>query len=256
MYSLLRIYNKVLEKKPLTVTSITSGVCYGAGDILAQKIEIKQGKRESYDKHRIAVFTLFGTLMGGPIYYLWFRKIDKMPLLVERIVKWNQQRYLTNEFRKQLHQYTKNGTIDQMSMKNFRVQFRDTFDTIEKPIIRSKTILVSKIYADQFIFSVLYPVFFMFTTGVLLENTKHDDLEYVKTNGSLNTTKIVESCKKQINNIQQKFARIYITDCAVWPLIQMANFAFVPNSLQPIFVNSVNIFWNAFLCYVSQDGGH
>jgi len=143
-----------------------------------------------------------------------------------------------------------------MSMKNFRVQFKDNFDQIDKPIIRSKTILVSKIYADQFIFSVLYPIFFMITTGVMLENSKKEDLEYLKEHKMINTEKIKKSFDKAVTNVKDKFAKIYVTDCAVWPLIQMANFAFIPGHLQPIFVNTVNIFWNAFICYVSQDGGH
>jgi hypothetical protein len=123
-------------------------------------------------------------------------------------------------------------------------------------MIRSKTILVSKIYADQFIFSVFYPIFFMISTGVLLENSKKEDLEYIKTNKKLNTEKIKNSFNKSVENVKNKFAKIYVADCAVWPLIQMANFAFIPSNLQPIFVNTINIFWNAFICYVSQDGGH
>ena len=141
-------------------------------------------------------------------------------------------------------------------MQNFRVQYKNTFDLIEKPMIRSKTILVSKIYADQFIFSVFYPIFFMLSTGILLENTKKEDFEYIKTNKKLNTEKIKNSFNKSVENVKNKFAKIYVADCAVWPLIQMANFAFIPSQLQPIFVNTVNIFWNAFICYVSQDGGH
>jgi hypothetical protein len=256
MYSLFRAYNSILHKYPLPITSLTTGACYGAGDYLAQKVEMKQGKRTEIDKHRLAMFTLFGTFLGGPIYYAWFNKIDKMPILVERIVKWNQQRYITNEFRKQLHHHVNKNSVDAMSMKDFRVQLKSSFEIIEKPMIRSKTILVSKIYADQFIFSVFYPIFFMISTGVLLENTKKEDLEYIKENKKLNTEKIINSFNKSIDNVKNKFARIYITDCAVWPLIQMANFAFIPSHLQPIFVNTINIFWNSFICYVSQDGGH
>ena len=132
MYSLFRAYNSILHKHPLSITSLTTGACYGAGDYLAQKVEMKQGKRTEIDKHRLAVFTLFGTFLGGPIYYAWFNKIDKMPLLVERIVKWNQQRYITNEFGKQLHHHIKKNSIDAISMKDFRVQLKSNFEMIEK----------------------------------------------------------------------------------------------------------------------------
>ena len=70
----------------------------------------------------------------------------------------------------------------------------------------------------------------------------------------IHTDLIKNSFSDSVENVKKKFLNIYITDCAVWPLVQMANFAFIPPHLQPIFVNGVNIFWNAFLCYSSQDG--
>jgi hypothetical protein len=246
---MLSLYNKALQRSPLLVTSLTTSFCYGIGDGIAQKIEIHQGKREEYDKKRLVVFTIFGLAFGGPIYYAWFSKIDKMPFLIERIVKWNERRLLTQHFRSQLSQNLKNNTIENMSMKNFRTQYKNNFDNIEKPLIRSKTVLVAKIYADQFIFSVLYPIFFMITSGTML---------HIANNHQENTLdSIVETTKvgfvKSWKNVKEKFAHIYVMDCALWPLVQMANFAFIPSHLQPIFVNMVNIGWNTFLSYASQN---
>ncbi len=247
---ILSAYNNSLAAKPVLITSLTTGFCYGSGDILAQYVEKKQGKRENYDLHRTTVFTIFGTIAAGPIYYAWFSKINKMPMFLESIVKWNQQRVLTGEFRKQLAQSIKTNKVDSMSMKTFREQFKNHFDTIDKPLIRSKTILVSKVYADQFIFSIIYPVFFMISTGMALE------LSHESNRDKISWEMISNSFDKSWTNVKNKFAKIYITDCAVWPLIQMANFAFIPAPLQPIFVNTINIGWNAFLSYVSQDPHH
>ena len=139
-----------------------------------------------------------------------------------------------------------------MSMKTFREQFKHNFDTIEKPIIRSKTVLVSKVYADQFIFSVIYPIFFMITSGIMLDMAN----DVIKEKNKLTFERCKESFQKSIENVKNKFVKIYIADCAIWPLVQMANFAFVPAPLQPIFVNCINIGWNAFLSYVSQESHH
>jgi hypothetical protein len=247
-FRLLTSYNNALAKRPILVTSLSTGFCYTSGDILAQYIEKKQDKREEYDLTRTTVFGIFGTLFAGPIYYSWFSKINKMPFLLENIVRWNQQRLLTSQFKKQLNESILHRKIDEMSMKTFREQFKHHFDTIEKPIIRSKTVLVSKVYADQFIFSVLYPIFFMITTGIMLDISKNKD--------KLTFTKLKDSFYKSIQNVREKFVKIYVADCAIWPLIQMANFAFIPAPLQPIFVNCVNIGWNAFLSYVSQESHH
>jgi hypothetical protein len=242
----LNAYNRTLKSKPLLVTAISTAVCYGAGDTIAQSIEIKQNKREEYDLSRLGVFVTFGLLAGGPVYYAWFSKIDKMPMLIEKLVKWNEQRALGAHFRKELKHHMNSGSIETMSMKTFRSSYNYHFENIEKPLIRSKTVLVAKIYADQFIFSVLYPIFFMGTTGVMLDATKYDLSKPIG-------TQFVNSCSKAWTNIKDKFLQIYVADCAVWPLAQMANFAFVPSHLQPIFVNFLNIGWNTFLSYVSQD---
>ena len=58
-----------------------------------------------------------------------------------------------------------------------------------------------------------------------------------------------------VDNVKNKWLTIFFTDCAIWPQLQMINFAFVPPHLQAVYVNVLNVFWNAFICYVSQ-GGH
>lgn len=246
MFKLLGLYNKALQAKPLLVTSLSTGVCYAAGDCIAQTIEKNQGKRNEYDLKRLGVFTIFGTIAGGPIYYAWFSKIHNMEIFIERIVKWNEKRTLANHFRTELHKHLTSNTIGDLSMKTFRENYKANFDLIEKPIIRSKTVLVAKIYADQFIFSVLYPVFFMMSTGVALDMVKQKEEITFRT--------FTNSVEKAWTNVKDKFAQIYVADCAVWPLAQMANFAFIPPHLQPIFVNFINIGWNTFLSYTSQ--GH
>mgnify|MGYP001124223775 CR=1 FL=1 len=44
----------------------------------------------------------------------------------------------------------------------------------------------------------------------------------------------------------------FLADCAVWPLVQFFNFSLVPVPLQPLVVNVVNVFWNAFLSFMAH----
>jgi hypothetical protein len=240
-------YNTALKAKPLVVTSLTTGFCYGLGDVLAQEIEIRQGKKVSYDKYRIGVMTVFGIFLGGPIYYVWFSKIERVPQLLEKIAAWNERRILVQHFSRELEQRISSNSISDMSMKAFRTNYKDNFDKIDKPLIRSKTILVAKIYADQFLFSPLYIAFFLMSTGIMMDGQKYDSSKPF-------LPQLKEAVDKSWVTVKKKFVEIFVTDCAVWPLAQMANFAFIPSHLQPIFVNIVNIGWNTFLSYASR--GH
>src|SRR3989338_801437 len=232
----MNAYNTILKKYPLTVTSLTTGVCYGLGDVLAQKVEKNLGRRDKYDLHRMAMFTVFGTVFGGPVYYAWFSKLDKVPKLLERIVRWNQSKHLSKYFHKQIFQQ-KN-----FDHNKFFIDNKQSFTLLQiDPVIKSKTILTSKVLADQLIFSSLYPLYFIFITGVLVNNTGKEDLEYILKNKCLNTIKINTSLNDSWKVIKNKYIEIYKTDCAVWPMIQMINFTFVSAHLQPIFVNSINI---------------
>ncbi len=248
--NILRAYTKALNSKPLLVTSISSGICYCTGDVLAQYVDKKIKK---YDYVRTINMTIFGISVGGPLYYIWFKKIHNIDKLFERLVKWNYERQLRSKLVNSFSRHIKDGKIDNMSMKDFRDAHQLKFNAINNDVVfRSKTILAGQVYADQFIFSAIYPVIFMMTTGMMIDNTKEEDLEYLKKNKFINTGKIISTFNKNWQNVKDKYLIIYSSDCAVWPLVQIANFAFIPSVYQPIFVNIVNIFWNAYICFVSQ----
>jgi len=260
MTSILRIFSTYMESHPKIGTNLVTGACYGAGDLLSQKIEKNQGKRETYDLHRTLTFTVFGTVCGGPIYYVWFKKLKNTPALLERIVKYNETKTLMNKFQKEFHQAIYNNKLETLSFKTFREQFKANFDAFEKPIIRSKTILTTKILLDQFVFSVFYPMFFLITSGVMLKTTKplydsifeEDETKKKELRDKCDLALFKKSCSEGVDDIKNKFLGIYVMDCAVWPMAQMINFSFVVPHLQPVYVNVLNIFWNAFLCYTAQ----
>jgi hypothetical protein len=249
----VRAYSTILDRKPLLGTSVTSAICYGAGDYIAQNIAIKQGKQKELDYHRITVFTLFGLCAGGPIYYLWFSKIHNMEKILETVVRWNKSMVYSREYRRQFNKFIKVNGYNKIDDFHFD---RKVLGELEGPLFKSKTILTAQVLADQWIFSSIYPIFFMITTGMILNNTKQEDLEYIKKNKTLNFPKIKQTFNDSIINVKNKWFTIFAADCAIWPQIQMLNFSFVPAHLQAPLVNFVNIFWNAYICYVSQDGGH
>jgi len=255
MASLFRAYSHLLEKHRYTITSITSGCCYGLGDQLAQYIEIKTGKRTVIDYHRTSVMTLFGFGVGGPLYTIWFKKIHHINVMYESLAKWNYERQLRGLLINSFAKHIKAGTIDKMSMAEFRRIHETNFSKLmngDKMVFRSKTIMAGQLIADQFIFSAIYPVIFIMTTGILLDNTTMADFKFIKDNKTINIDKIIKSIDDNWKNVKDKYIGIYTADLTVWPMIQVVNFAFVPEIYQPIVVNFCNIFWNAFLCYTSH----
>lgn len=86
-------YNDWLERKPVLTKSLTSGVMYATGDALAQKAEhyvaSKGGGGEasssavkpkfSMNWKRLGIFFIYGTVIAGPSYHLWFSRLDLLP---------------------------------------------------------------------------------------------------------------------------------------------------------------------------------
>lgn len=255
MAFLFRAYSRVLNDRPFLTTSLSSAFCYSIGDLLAQQIEIKQNKKSSVEFRRTFLMGAFGMGIAGPLYCAWFQKIHHINKLFETLVKWNYERQLKGKLVNTFTKHIKDNKITNMSMKDFVKSNENEFNRLNNEVVfRSKTILAGQVYADQFIFSLIYPVIFMMSTGLMLDNISPEHWKYIKENKKFNFEMMKSSFDKNWENVKNKYLTIYMTDCAVWPLIQIGNFAFVPAIYQPIFVNFVNIFWNAFLCYVSQ--GH
>jgi len=260
MAFVFRAYGTFMSTHPKVGTSLTTGACYGAGDVLAQKIEKNQGTRTNYDWHRTLTFTVFGTICGGPIYYAWFNKLKHTPALIEWVVKHNEKRILMNNFKREFHEALNNNKLNNLSFRAFREQFKENFMRIDEPVIRSKTILTTKILLDQFVFSVFYPIFFLITSGVMLKVSKplydsvfeEDEKKKKELRDQCNAALIKKSFNEGVLDVKHKFMGIYVLDCAVWPMAQMINFSFVPQHLQAVYVNVLNIGWNAFLCFTSQ----
>lgn len=261
-------YMNALQKAPLTTTCLSVGTTYCLGEIIAQTIMLPEKKdlkwngfkefkeiilekssdvnfnpllkvksmakenirtiREKMDDYhvdRMAIYFGYGVILGGPIYFWWFRYLDKLPGRVLMM-----KGHIFERYNKRMFSYLK---------KNFTFYVGGRpiiYDDIQMSFVKKNemykyTIKATKLLADQLVFSVLYPLFFMTVMGYLTG----------------------EDWKKISKKIKEKFWTIYMTDLVVWPPLQIINFSLVPLHLQPIFVNVLNIFWNAFLCYQMGD---
>jgi hypothetical protein len=275
MAHLFRIYNRYIESNPFTGNCITSGICYGAGDALAQTIEKKSGKREKYDFARMATYGAFGLFFGGPAYYLWFKKIHHMDAIIKNFMIHRENKYVAKQIQrvytmklKIIRFNNKDSSTGSSVKKHVEKHGRFLNETEEEmikklvdvndPIVKSKTTMGMQILADQFVFSALYPFYFIMISGLMMTGAnllKDKDLEkkegYRKFEYIMH--KYSQSFKTNGENSIKKWPVIYSTDLMVWPVLQIINFTFVPPHLNSIYVNVVNIFWNAFLCSVGGE---
>ena len=81
-------YNNLLERHPIKTKALTSGVMYSAGDIIAQagahynenkEKAIEQRSKFKLDYKRALVFFVYGTVIAGPLYHIWFNNLDRLP---------------------------------------------------------------------------------------------------------------------------------------------------------------------------------
>lgn len=86
MASLFRAYDKALNKAPLLTKCLTSLVLFGAGDLMAQKLEADEktgaagehgGKGFTVDSQRLARQAAWA-LIFTPLAHHWYQLLDKM----------------------------------------------------------------------------------------------------------------------------------------------------------------------------------
>ncbi|PAV21604.1 integral membrane mpv17 pmp22 [Pyrrhoderma noxium] len=76
MASLLKAYNALLQRRPMAAQSVTAGILFGAGDVIAQQAIEKKGKE--HDFARTARLTFYGGALFGPIMTKWYQALNKL----------------------------------------------------------------------------------------------------------------------------------------------------------------------------------
>ena len=54
------------------------------------------------------------------------------------------------------------------------------------------------------------------------------------------------------NELKQKLLPTFYTNLKVWPLLQLINFTLVPPQLQVLYINFMQIWWNAYLSFMKN----
>jgi protein Mpv17 len=219
----LALYSRILKTNPLVTKSVTSGFMYGGGDLIAQGIEYHvktpQEKEQSpfrIDWKRCAIFSIYGTVIAGPMYHYWFSWLDRIPYMMMRA----KQQRKNRQFEHFLHTAKKYG-LDTTGLKPRQAKEH-----------RKWVYLGTKVAADQFIFGPVYLLIFFYTTGLM-------------------SGKTISECNSKV---KQSFLPTYLLDSIIWPPIQALNFKFVKLHYQPLVVNGVNLFWNSYLSMTAN--GH
>lgn len=150
-------YNDVLIKYPLLTKSVTSGVMYAGGDVLAQYAEA-YSKGESWtsvrlDKKRVGIFFLFGTVFSGPVYHYWFNYLNELPAVLWQIKQMKHRGKILRAY---------------ALLKSHGIEVKLDLSKLPNaaPLDKWKG-KAAKIAADQLIFSSLYTLVFFVTIGMM-----------------------------------------------------------------------------------------
>lgn len=161
-------YNDVLERRPLLTKSITTGIMYGAGDVLAQYVEHisseDKDKKDWFNTKRAIVFTLFGTFVGGPAFHYWYNYLNEVPALLWQLKK-SQQRG------KILRSYA--------YLKSFGIEVILDKTKLPKtaPLGKWQNKIV-KLIADQCIFASAYLLVFFVGVGTMTKAVERTEVLY------------------------------------------------------------------------------
>jgi hypothetical protein len=166
------LYNRLLETNPVATKSVTSGVMYAGGDVIAQVLEHYTEQLEHADSEtghwdvfvhtiqntkinwdRSAVFFVFGTFISGPAYHYWFNYLNELPNIMWQLKQSNHRGKIVRAYtylRSQGIEVNLNMSKLPQVMKLTKWQAKG-----------------SKILADQTIFAILYTGVFFVGIGML-----------------------------------------------------------------------------------------
>lgn len=150
-----------LERRPLLTKSLTSGVMYAAGDAIAQVAEARSAptapaaapaKPFSFNKTRLLIFLVYGTVIGGPAYHYWFGWLDRLPLQMYQL---RQHRHRT-EIMRAYSLLKRHGVPVDLKLEALPMV----------PVWGAWTEKAMKIAADQIVFSSFYTLLFFTVIGL------------------------------------------------------------------------------------------
>jgi hypothetical protein len=150
-------YNDLLERRPLLTKSITTGVMYGGGDVLAQYVEHMQEEdkdnKDWFNGKRTFVFAMFGTIVGGPAFHYWYDYLSEIPGLLWQLKKSRQRGKILRSY---------------AFLKSHGIEVKLDVAKLPKtaPLGKWQNKIV-KLFADQVIFASAYLLVFFMGVGTM-----------------------------------------------------------------------------------------
>lgn len=95
MASLFAKYNHLLATRPLITNIITTGFLFGAGDVLAQTVELRQAKSSEndilgpsklFDYPRLSRAVIYGSIIFAPLGDRWYRLLNNVNVSLTKVV--------------------------------------------------------------------------------------------------------------------------------------------------------------------------
>lgn len=258
------------------------------------------------DWTRVGIFFTFGTIISGPIYHYWFNSLNELPLRLWNLKNVRHRGKILQSFA-YLKAHGIEVKLDLAKLPNAKELSRFT-------------VKVSKILADQLLFSSAYTVVLFMCLGLMngavdkhrlresgrpiedfpdlvakykSQGEGHAFCEMLKLKEELAVKMLLEKAgdDKTAQALQKErllldllgrldrmhgdsachrlnwsdiwdaswrktksvFLGVYMIDCAVWPLLQLVNFSFVPLRFQVLYVNVCNLAWNTFISVVQNN---
>lgn len=97
---------------------------------------------------------------------------------------------------------------------------------------KGKSVALKKVAVDQLLFVPPFQIALI----TVINSLQGRDFEFIK------------------DQLRQKYTDILIAGYKLWPAVQIVNFYFVPLSYQVLVVQSVALFWNAYISWKTQFG--
>lgn len=167
------VYNDLLERRPLLIKSLTSGVMYSGGDVLAQYTENYNNNKDKAEEDKVPlnislkrcwIFFVYGTVIGGPAYHYWFNYLNELPALLWRMKQSRQRGSILRAY---------------ALLKSYNIEVKLDLAKLPKaePLSKWKG-KAAKILADQLIFSSTYTLIFFLSIGMLNGALDRWEVEY------------------------------------------------------------------------------
>lgn len=215
LFRVARSYRTALELRPMLTQSLTSGVLYGCGDAIAQKVEsrlkIESPGKEGFNWGRTLRMGFFGAAIGGPLMCVWYQQLDRATTLYR--VHFNP--VVGHEGLNWLFERTP-GLKWVASLHHAR----------ELPSVW--TDVSAKLVADLAFFTPAFINLYLLSMGVLERKSWPDIRE----------------------KLTGQFHNAWGVCMMLWLPVQLINFRYVPVEFQGVVVGAANVIWKSILSFI------